>query len=445
MIIVTRGKKGSDFVFDNNKVNKELSNPEVEVDPTGAGDAFFSMFISEYIKNNYIIDYKFIDSTFEKATKLTKKVVKKFGARGHIQNLYKIKRVKDTCTCNNFDISLRKQIKRCNININNLETRIINAINSSAYDKLSKIDFKSLNNIIFVGTGGSFAGAKFSSKLINHLYGINTIALYPRDLYYRNNNRVDSVFLFTYSGTTNDLLVGASLIDNNNKYIITKGELQKVVTKTGISKNNVISYRTGTNKGKERGFLSFEGALAPASLFLKLYFGNKSRNDIEEFIRDSINYWKNYFDKYFKENKKMLKEFLKEGNGFNIFTGDFTESASSDLESKIVESGIYNCLIHEKKNFSHGRFINYEHLSHNKNIYFKQKTTSLYETKLLEYLEKDENFIIESRFDGILCEYDLLIASQYLIYYISNFLNIDISKPAYNEDAMKIYFYKGEL
>ena len=64
MIIVTRGKKGSDFVFDNKKVKKELSNPEIEVDPTGAGDAFFSMFISEYIKNNYIIDYKFIDLTF---------------------------------------------------------------------------------------------------------------------------------------------------------------------------------------------------------------------------------------------------------------------------------------------------------------------------------------------------------------------------------------------
>ena len=44
-----------------------------------------------------------------------------------------------------------------------------------------------------MGTGGSFAGAKFSSKLINQLYGINTIALYPRDLYYRNNNSVDSL------------------------------------------------------------------------------------------------------------------------------------------------------------------------------------------------------------------------------------------------------------
>lgn len=445
MIIVTRGKKGSDFVFNNNMVTKKLNNPEVEVDPTGAGDAFFAVFISEYIKNNYVIDYKFIDSTFEKAIKLTKKVVKKFGARGHIQSLYKIKKIKDTCTCSNFDISLRKQIKRCNININNLETRIINAINSSAYDKLNKIDFENLNNCAFVGTGGSFAGAKFSSKLINHLYGINAICLYPRDLYYRNNKNIDLVLMFTYSGTTNDLFESSNLINNNKKYIITKGELQKIVTKTGISKDNIISYRTVTNKGKERGFLSFEGALSPASLFLKLYFEKTSRNDVEDFIRGSINYWKNYFDKYFKENKKMLKEFLKKETGFNIFTGDFTESAGSDLESKIVESGIYNCLIHEKKNFSHGRFINYEHLNHNKNIYFKQKTTSLYEEKLLEYLEKGQNLIIESRYDGILCEYDLLIASQYLIYYIANFLNIDISKPAYNEDAMKIYFYKGAL
>lgn len=445
MIIVTRGKKGSDFVFSNNKVNKELSSPSIEVDSTGAGDAFFGMFISEYIKNDYIVDHKFIDSTFEKAIKLTKKVVKKYGARGHIKNLYKIKKENNMCICSNFEISLRKQIKRCNINVNNLETRIINAINSSAYNKLVKIDFENLNNSIFVGTGGSFAGAKFSSKVINHLYGSNTIALYPRDLYYRNNNNVDAVFMFTYSGTTNDLLVSTSLIDNKRKYIITKGELQKVVTKTGISKNNIISYRTGTNKGKERGFLSFEGALAPSSLFLKLYFEKNEKNDVEVFIRESINYWKDYFDKYFKNNKKKLKEFLKEKNCFNIFTGDFTESAGSDLESKIVESGIYNCLVHEKKNFSHGRFINYEHLSHNKNIYFKQKTTSLYEVKLLEYLEKGQNLIIESRYDGILCEYDLLIASQYLIYYISNFLNIDISKPTYNEDAMKIYFYKGEL
>ena len=108
MIIVTRGKKGADFVINNKKITKELPNPEVEIDPTGAGDAFFSVFISSYVKNNYVIDEKFINTTFLKTTSLTKKVVKKFGARGHIQPLYKIKKITDTCTCNNFEILIRK-------------------------------------------------------------------------------------------------------------------------------------------------------------------------------------------------------------------------------------------------------------------------------------------------------------------------------------------------
>ena len=432
LIIVTRGKKGANFVFNGIGINKELKVISNELDSTGAGDAFFSVFISEYVKNDFLIDEKFINETFEKATKLTSKVVKKFGARGHIQSLYKIKKIKNFCSCENFEVSVRKKIKRCNININNLEKRIINAINSNAYEKLKTINFSNRKNYLFVGTGGSFAGSKFSAKIINNLYGSNTIALLPRNVYYRNNDNIDNVFLFTYSGTTNDLLVGTSLLDNDKKFIITKGEIQKVVTKTNISKKNVISYRTNTNKGKERGFLSFEGAVAPASLFLKLYFEKNSDDDLETFIKNSINYWKYYFEEYFKNNKKSLKDFFEKGSCFNIFTGDFSESAAADLESKIIESGIFNCLIHEKKNFSHGRFINYEHLSDKKNIYFRQKNITKYEEELLKYLEKDMNLVIESRYNGILCEYDLLVASQYLIYYISNYLDIDISKPTYS-------------
>lgn len=445
MLIITKGKKGTDFVFNQIKVSKKLLKPSVEIDSTGAGDAFFAVFISEYVKNNYIIDENFVNATFEKAIKLTGKVVRKFGSRGHIQPLYKIKKIKDICPCQDFKISIRKKIKRCNININNLETRVINAVNSNAYEKLKKIDFSDIKNSIFIGTGGSFAGAKFSAKVINNLYGINTISILPRDVYYRNNNQIDSAFLFTYSGTTNDLFIGSYKIDNNKKYIITKGEVQKIVMSTKILKNNIISYRTNTNKGKERGFLSFEGALAPSSIFLKLYFEKNNINNCIEFIKESFNYWNSYFDNYFKENKNNIEKIFKLGSCFNIFTGDFTESASIDLESKIIESGIYNCIIHEKKNFSHGRFINYEHLSEKKNIYFKSKTTSLYEKVLLNYLKKDYNLIIESRYDGILSEYDLLVASQYLIYYISNFFNIDVSKPLYSNDAMKIYFYKGDL
>ena len=79
------------------------------------------------------------------------------------------------------------------------------------------------------------------------------------------------------------------------------------------------------------------------------------------------------------------------------------------------------------------------------NIYLKQQRTSEYENVLLSYLEKNQTLIIESRYNGILCEYDLLIASQYFIYFVSNYLNIDMSKPSYSENALKIYSYKGEL
>ena len=104
MLIVTRGKNGSDFLFENCKISKKLTNPATEVDPTGAGDSFFSIFIYEYLKNNYIIDNNFIDLAFEKATNLTRKVVTKFGARGHIQKLYRIKKINNSCTCGKFDI-----------------------------------------------------------------------------------------------------------------------------------------------------------------------------------------------------------------------------------------------------------------------------------------------------------------------------------------------------
>ena len=232
------------------------------------------------------------------------------------------------------------------------------------------------------------------------------------------------------------------MFNNSAKYIITKGEIQNIVLKTNILKNNIISYRTGSNKGKERGFLSFEGAVAPASIFLKYYY-NKIKPDfvLEDFIVSCLNYWQDYFNKLFK-NKIIM---FTKGNIINIFKGDYTNSACYDIESKFIESGILNCIIHEKKNFSHGRFINYENLNNKNNLYFKQKTTSKYEEKLLEYLKNDNTIIIESKYDGLLCEFDLLIASQLLIYFIGKSLDIDVSKPQYSEEAMKIYFYKGEL
>ena len=439
---ITRGENGATFVKDGTEYNYKLACKGNVVDYTGAGDAFISSILKDCLKNNFNYNPLLFDKWYVNSNKLTGKVVSKMGARGHINSLFKAKKIANKCTCDNFNYNERKKIKRCNININNLEPRIINAVNSTAISKIKNIDFNGNDNCLFIGTGGSYAGAYFSAKVINLLYGCNTYSMYPRDVLYRNNNNINKVVLFSYSGTTNDIIASVNNLNKNNKYIITKGELQNIVLKTGILKKNIISYRTQTNKGKERGFLSFEGAVAPAAIFLRYYLEMiNSDININDFIKESINNWNTELKKNINIDFINL---VKKSNLINLFRGDYVDSACYDLESKIIESGIFNCIIHEKKNFSHGRFINYENLNNSCSIYFKQKTTTKYEEELLKYLNK-KCIVIESQYDGILAEFDLLIASQYIIYYIGKVMNIDVSKPKYSEEAMKIYFYKGDL
>lgn len=442
LMTITRGENGATFINKNKVYNFKLLAKGNVIDPTGAGDAFISSILKDCIKENFEYDEKKLKRWYENSNKLTFKVVSKMGARGHINSLFKIKKIKDICTCDEFLYVERKRIKRCSININNLEKRVINAVNSSASTHLDEIDFCGDKNFVFIGTGGSYAGSYFSSRVINILYGCNTYSLFPRDVLYRNNSKIDKVILFSYSGTTSDIINSIKNFDKKNVYVITKGETRNIVLKTGIPKKNILSYRTSSNKGKERGFLSFEGAVAPAAIFLKYYL-NKSNYDIDinDFIKKSIAYWNEQIEKIITKD-----QINKIGNNklINIFRGDYTDSASYDLESKIIESGVFNCIVHEKKNFSHGRFINYESLNNNFSIYFKQKFTTKYEIELLKYLGSN-CLLIESKYNNILAEFDLLIASQFIIYYISKILNVDVSKPNYSSESMKIYFYKGDL
>lgn len=443
LVTITRGENGAIFIYNSKEYKFNLKDNGNIIDSSGAGDAFLSSIIFDYIKNSYEFNEELFPKWYEKSIKLTSKVVSNFGARGHLNSLYKIKKIDKVCTCENFEYNERRKIKRCNININNLESRVINAINFNAYDKLLDINFDNSKSYLFIGTGGSFAGASFASTVINELYGASTYSLYPRDAFYRNNTNIDKAFLFSYSGTTNDIIQSVKDFDKNNVYVITKGQTQNIVTKTGIMKNNIITYRTSANKGKERGFLSFEGALAPAALFMKLYLQKtNSDTDINNFIKDSMSYWSSQVQK--EIDKKFIESAINHNKIINVFRGDYSNCASYDLESKLIESGIFNSIIHEKKNFSHGRFINFENMNNKCVIYFKQKTTSKYEEELLNYLG-NKIAIFESKYDGLLAEFDLLIASQFIIYQIGKLLDIDVSKPNYTDNAMKIYFYKGQL
>ncbi|MBR2246536.1 MAG: carbohydrate kinase family protein, partial [Bacilli bacterium] len=123
LLTITKGKSGAKFIYSGIKYEFTPKHIGEEVDPTGAGDAFFSCIIKEYIKNNMIIDETKFEKWYNASVKLTSKVVEKMGARGHLHSLYKIKIKSDCCHCDTFDFVERKKIKRCNININNLEKR----------------------------------------------------------------------------------------------------------------------------------------------------------------------------------------------------------------------------------------------------------------------------------------------------------------------------------
>ena len=97
-MIVTRGKDGADFVIENHIIHKTLIHCQREIDDTGAGDAFFSIFIQKYYENDKKVTRQWLDETFFLANKLTTSVVSHLGARGHLYDGYYPENI-DKCIC----------------------------------------------------------------------------------------------------------------------------------------------------------------------------------------------------------------------------------------------------------------------------------------------------------------------------------------------------------
>lgn len=448
LLIITHGKEGNTIVYEGNEIKYFLKDIAEEVDPSGAGDAFLSLSIKKYILNDFHMSEGTLNDMFEEASFLSSLTVQKLGARAVLSNLYDKNIEKDKCICGTAVKKMKKySIKKTMVNLAHLKNRVNSALETGAYEKLCKRIDELDGTTVFLGTGGSKTPAIFASKVVNIMNGITTLVKNPRDMIYRNNNDIKNLFTFSYSGISHDILCVLEKNLHTRQFIITKGNEKKVLDK--YHNAEIISYcKDNSNPTKERGFLSFEGVLSPCSLFARLYYEKVDRGeDFYKFFNEQMDFWNKYFEKYFKDENKKLKNILDKKALIDIFIGDYSECPGYDLESKIVESGVYRTELHEKKNFSHGRFVTLENFEPDAIIYFKNKNISMYEKKLLDYLSvyNDKLIIIGSEYDGILAEFDLLIAVQYFIRSISKLINVDLSKPKYSDDSMKIYKYKGEL
>ena len=280
MLIITHGKGGATIVYNNKEKRYLLKQVAIEVDPSGAGDAFLSVAIKKCIENDFNISEVMLDELFDEASNLSAETVQKLGARSVLIDLYNKNIETGKCICG-LKLNSKKNkrnIKKTFVNLINLKSRVNNALKTEAYQKLSIEIEKLEGSVAFIGTGGSKIPAIFSSKVVNTIKGITTIPLTPRELIYRNNKDIKRLFAFSYSGVSNDILYALKQNSKIEQYIVTKGDENKILSK--YDKAKIISYcKKNNNSVKERGFLSFEGVLSPCSLFAKLYYENLNEKD----------------------------------------------------------------------------------------------------------------------------------------------------------------------
>ena len=460
ILIITKGKeeieiigKDYDYILKNNNINYN------EKDPTGAGDLLFSHYIvANIIKNNkrenvanivknkgdnVIFTKQELEEIYDNANREIYNLVSKLGARIGVE----VKKPNEEFLKNENNIDGEEKItKERNIHklknaIDKLEERVESAL----------VEYNKNQKYICIGSGGSNIPSEFTKTIINNTFGVDIQTMFPKEYLETNTEKYMehlNLICFSYSGSSPEIV---QLLNGkyNKAYIVTKAneeDLKKSLKENNvdISKIRIISYNNQSTK--ERGFLSIEGIIVPA-LIMHMLVEKKKKDDILELFKKQFEKQKEKVENYFNDNNEELKKAFKKNNIIDIYYDNYTKPIMCDLESKIVETGIFRCATHEKKNFSHGRFITLEKYPSDVQIYLKLKKDTKYDNELLKYLKiYSKNLIIlesdEENDNGIL---ELLIYSQLFIYEISKLLKKDLSNPDYSEDSMKIYRYNKEI
>lgn len=476
ILIITKGKeeieiigKEYDYILKNNNINYN------EKDPTGAGDLLFSHYIvANIIKNNkmengeniaknkgdnVIFTKQELEEIYDNANREIYNLVSKLGARIGVE----VKKPNEEFLKNENNIDGEEKIaKERNIHklknaIDKLEERVESAL--LAYNEKSEAGIELLKDLennknqkyICIGSGGSSIPSEYTKTIINNTFGVDIQTMFPKEYLETNTEKYMehlNLICFSCSGSSPEIV---QLLNGkyNKTYIVTKANEEdlKISLKENnvdISKIKIISYNNQSTK--ERGFLSIEGIIVP-SLIVHMLIKNIKKEKMIKVFKEQLEKQREKVEKYFKENNEQLKRAFKKNNIIDIYYDNYTKPIMCDLESKIVETGIFRCTIHEKKNFSHGRFITLEKYPSDVQIYLKLKKDTKYDNELLKYLSiYSKNLIIleadEENNNGIL---ELLIYSQLFIYEISKLIKKDLSNPDYSEDSMKIYRYNKEI
>ena len=294
--------------------------------------------------------------------------------------------------------------------------RIIDTLETTDLIKIKNQLENIKGNTVFIGSGGSKVVATFASKILN---GSNVKS--SRDLNYMGLNNIDNIMIFSYSGIGYTI---ENLLKNNKKiYLFTNGNREY---------ENVENIKYNSSLKSEHSFISLASTLMPMTILYN-YYKNLEINHFKLILKDMF------------EKSKNIN--IKSNNIYEILTGYDTLTASTYLESTMVESGIAIPIIHDKYDYCHGRTTT-SYKSHNGLIYYEN--TKELDKLLLENLSKyyseivkiekyySDDFIIDN-------DYYATIKSMYLTKKLAENKQIDLSKIEYSPLVKKLYYFKGEM
>lgn len=433
---ITKAEKGAEIFHLKEQEIQHFSIPAVStnlVDTSGAGDAFFSTFIKYLAKNQ--LSKETMTKVAKEAAENSAKIISCIGATGKLidQPLDYSSDACSICGLNKIEKIAKPKVLKTTSNVNNLLPRLLKVDNLDTVFEIQKLITnikRQKDNVAIVGTGGSFISAHFIAKLLSQELAKPIIALKPRDIFIYPIKNINFAILLTYSGKTPDILTVNDYLKKNNikSYIVTN-------QKKDNPEENIISYNSSRT---EKGFLAVAGTVIPIYLFAKSCL---KEINLKDFVENSITKWKSELS-FENLNLKIADKPLL----IDIFSDYETGTAALDLESKFVESGFGRVTIHDKKDFSHGRFNIISSFKPDLIIFLDSKDSGKYNEKLYKYLTKEDVSIIHLKTNesGILADLDLLIASQFLIQSISEIIKRDLTKPDYPKRAMSLYRYKDQ-
>lgn len=239
------------------------------------------------------------------------------------------------------------------------DTDAARELNTYMWKLYEQKKFKPLN-ILVVGAGGSYPAAVFAKHSIHdEMRTPNVEALTPQAAIRMLTQfdhiincdwkpKYDLVIGISYSGTTPDIVSIFELCNKKGYPFLLVTGAKEIDVRALYMNSKIISYYNEKDEtGRERGLISMLPTIAPLIIFDDHYSKRIELN--QEYLEKA----KNAVDKL---NIEEISNSIKKSPIIHVFYEWDTLPTALDIESKFTESGIANVILHEKKNFSHGRF-----------------------------------------------------------------------------------------